>query len=296
MQARRIFFYLILFIPTVVVAQQNTDELIFHSQLEEELLSAYVVEKSSTFDLQLISDATIDEQTIAQHSDLVKKWVDEFKSKQAKSKHEKQFLEQLFYKVHRKVLKNYTPFTSLNTTLTNGNYDCLSGTTLYAILFNGLGVDFDIIETNYHIYLRVFLSDEKVILIESTDPINGFIDNPVEIKERLAKYVGDNSRSQEMKDEYIYKANLHNNLGLESLPGLHYYNEAVEAFNATNIEDAVALLQKAELFYNSERINEFGYVLAQTLLNDGDMPMESKRAYLSRISVVKDSGELVSLN
>lgn len=296
MQARHIFFYLILFLPTVIFAQENTEDLVYHSDLEEDVLNDFLAKGSSSFQLQFISDATINEKTVAQHNAYIAGWVNEFKAKQAKSKRQTQFIEQLFYKVHRKILKNYTPFTSLNTTLSNGNYDCLSGTTVYAMFLSELGFQFDIIETNYHIYLRVFLENETVVLLESTDPINGFIDNPLEIEERLVKYTDDNDPKLSTSEEYVYKVRLHNNLGIESLPGLHYYNEAVEAFNATKIEEAVILLQKAELFYNSQRIAEFGLVLAQSLLNNSEMSRDTKRAYLSRISVVKESGELVSLN
>ena len=137
---------------------------------------------------------------------------------------------------------------------------------------------------------------EKVLLLESTDPINGFIDNQEEIERRLAEYVSDNIREKTLDGEYVFDANLNGQLDFANLPGLHYYNEAVESFNNSNLQDAIVLLQKAELFYHSERVKEFGSVLANALLSSDNIKRDEKRAFLSRISVVKESSDLVSVN
>lgn len=297
MKAKHLLFYLALFIPTMVLGQNQSDEYVFHSELEQGVLKDYLAaEELPILKLQLISDAGIDHESVQQHESLLSEWVTDLKIKQTKAKHQEQFIAQMFYKVHRKLLKNYKPFSSFHTTLSNGDYDCLSGTTLYAVLLNRLGYDFDIVETNYHIYLRVKLSDAQIVLLESTDPINGFINNPQEIKARLAQYDEGNSKTQDFQEEYVYDVKLNSDLAFNNLPGLHYYNESVEAFNSSNILDAIALLQKAEIFYKSERIAEFGSVLAQALLSNNEITRDEKRAYLAKISVVKKSGDFASLN
>jgi len=286
-----ILFFNLIFIS--LVAQSQSD-LIFHSTVEEETINNFITNgEEETTHLQLIADANLTFDQLTAHDELVQKWVEYFREKKVKMRSDRQFISHLFYKVHRKLLKNYVPFTTFNQTLSNGDYDCLSGTTLYATLLSQLNIPFEVIETNYHIYIKVQVEDNQIVLLESTDPLAGFIENSDEIADRLEEYKAGNSQTASASGEYTYQVSTNKAIDLVDLVGLQYYNTAVNAFNSGQLSEAIVLFQKAGIFYNSPRFKEFGYVLAHALIADENMSTSNKRLYLKRIPLV-DAEAVVS--
>ena len=96
-------------------------------------------------DLVLVSD-----ESVALQEEIVR-FSESLNHKRFRYKQEIDFWKHVYYKVHRKYLKTYSSPSTLNDVLVTGNYDCLSGTALYAMIFQALGADYQIIETNYHI-------------------------------------------------------------------------------------------------------------------------------------------------
>lgn len=286
-------FFLLFAIPGVTFSQSATSKLVYHSEVEKNSINSYLThEQIDAFELQLIADPSLTHAAVAEHKAFFNDMVSYFKVKQEKAKDQERFLSTVFYKVHRKYLKNYQPFTSFHSTLSTGDYDCLSGTTLYALLLKQLNIDFRIIEMNYHIYLKIKIEGGNEILIESTDPLNGFITNQDEIESRLAHFDEETDKPI-ASNAYKYSVQLHEEIDLRSLSGLHYYNEAVESFNNQQLDRSVYLLEKARLFYYSPRLGEFGHVLAQALLSNESMEVEEKRGFLSRIAI--DRNDVVSI-
>lgn len=287
-------FYLFLSLPIAVFSQSASDRLVYHSDVEKAYITNYLAQKQiNAFELQLIADSTLTASKVNEHKAFFSDVAAYFRNKQLKAKDQERFLSTLFYKVHRKYLKNYQPFTSFHTTLSTGDYDCLSGTTFYALLLNRLDINFSIIEMNYHIYIKIKTDSGDEILIESTDPLNGFITNQKEIDTRLAVF-NKEAEQPSQENEYKYNVRLHEEIDMRALSGLHYYNEAVENFNNQQFDRSVFLLEKARLFYFSPRLNEFSHLLAQALLSDEKIEIEKKRGYLSRIALNRN--EVVSIN
>ncbi len=56
--------------------------------------------------------------------------------------------------------------------LKEGRYDCVSGSAALGLLLERYGYSFDIVETDYHVFIVVHLGLQKAIL-ESTLPIGG---------------------------------------------------------------------------------------------------------------------------
>jgi len=276
---------------------QEGSQIYFHSDLEREYITQFV--NNSEYDLPslyLMVDESLDQNQLASNKVIINEWVAYFKKKQQKFKNDRSFLSHLFYKVHRKVLKNYKQYTYFNETLSENTYDCLSATTLYATLLSKLDINFSIIETNYHIYLNVELHDNKTILLESTDPINGFIEDQSEIDERLKAYVKANNASNSKNGEYSFKESIHASVSSLELIGLQYYNASVKAFNAGDLYTATTLLEKGVIFYHSSRFEELGMVLAQSLLADDKIETRKKRQLLAKIPYIrKGNKEIVGL-
>ncbi|MDH3710358.1 MAG: hypothetical protein OER04_10745 [Cyclobacteriaceae bacterium] len=82
-------------------------------------------------------------------------FVSKLEDRRSRYSNELDFLSYLYYKVHRKYLHRYHTPVSMNALFEKGRYCCLTGTALYALLFESLGMEYQIVETTYHIYLTL---------------------------------------------------------------------------------------------------------------------------------------------
>jgi len=179
--------------------------------------------------------------------------VSELKLKQLKWNDNHRLLKKVFFQVHKEYLKEYVPYQSFQELFDTGTYGCLTGTALYAFLLEELGFEYKIIETNYHMFLLV-QSDGHQYLIESTDPINGFVYEEDDIEKRIEAAVEQNKLKDDRK-EYSY--NIYKSISYVELIGLQYYNTAVNSYNSGNLALALYSLNEASRFDRSQRIKSF---------------------------------------
>ncbi len=185
--------------------------------------------------------------------------VTDLDSKAAKSADLK-LLRQIFQKSHQKLLKKYEQHSTFNLMLSEGTFDCVSGSAALGMLLERYGYEFDIIETDYHVFIAVNLEGKKIVL-ESTLPVGGMITSPSEVEKYLDAYkpveiaqptaVNQGLAGQEI--DYSDKA-IFRKVSLRQLAGLQYYNDAIVHFNAQAFGQAVEQLSKAYSLYPSDRI------------------------------------------
>src|SRR6201991_2862999 len=92
----------------------------------------------------------------------------------------------LFMKTHERFLHTYAQYTGIEN-LAKGTYDCLTATSLFADVLNKSGYQYQIIETNYHIFIMVNTKDGEVLL-ETTDRLGGFINDQKKLNEMVSEY------------------------------------------------------------------------------------------------------------
>ena len=213
--------------------------------------------------------------------------------KQSSFKHTNDFLEFIFNKTHQKFLKNFSEYASFPEMLDNGNYNCLTGTALYALLLDHFDVPYKIIETNYHIFLLA-QTDKGSVLFETTDPANGFVTNSDAIKERIARYRQNSIQTAaSSKTYYRYNFDLYKEVNLDEVTGLLYYNLSIVAFNAKDINLAIDHLGKALELYQSPRIEEFSKIILLTVL-EGNLDPSEKERCLENIRALRNKHQLVT--
>ena len=133
-----------------------------------------------------ISEVKITPDEVALYNRNYLDLINNFKKKQRNSNSEYRLLYHVFYKTHQAYLKKYKPVESFGRMLKTGEYGCLTGTALYALILNDLGYSFEVIETNYHVYLLINGAKQQY-LFESTDPVYGFYSNQKDIDYKLSK-------------------------------------------------------------------------------------------------------------
>jgi hypothetical protein len=194
------------------------------------------------------------------------RFTEKLEAKRTSFKNEKQFLNHLFIKAHQKFLKDYEEYSGFSEMLSTGKYNCLTGTALYALLLEHFGFKYEIIETNYHIFLLAQTNVGK-ILFEATDPVNGFVDNSKKIESRINTYKQNIIQETDTeKTYYRYNFDLYNVVDLDQVAGLFHYNLAIVSFNKNDLESSVLHLNEAITRYESPRIQAFSDILLLSLV------------------------------
>jgi hypothetical protein len=185
--------------------------------------------------------------------------------KKATLKSEALFLSHTFYRTHQRFLRNYQEFSNFSNLFSSGSYNCLSATALYALILDYFNYEYQIVETNYHIFVLIN-TNEGIFLFETTDGQNGFVSSPRKVQEKIASYKKNVlSKADDSKTYYSYRSSLYNEITLDQLTGLFHYNLAVQAFNDRDETSAVRHLEESVKTYYSPRTEELSRIILLSL-------------------------------
>jgi tetratricopeptide (TPR) repeat protein len=184
----------------------------------------------------------------------------ELDAKASKKMDSLSLLRVIFQKTHQRLLKDYTQHSSFADLLESGAYDCVSGSAALGLLLDRYGYAYEVVETDYHVFIQVYL-DGKTIILESTLPVGGMITAPSAVNNYLGAYLNEGKpvvrnineglagTKVDTSDNTIFRK-----VNLAELAGLQHYNEAIVHFNQQEYRQAIDLLSKALVLYPSERI------------------------------------------
>jgi tetratricopeptide (TPR) repeat protein len=185
-------------------------------------------------------------------------------------KPEKQ-VKMLYKETHSQFFKKYEGNPVFEDIFKNGNYNCVTATLLYALLFDTLNIDYQIKESAVHVFL-VALPGNKSITVESTDPKKGYLVLNESFKNKFVEYllaqklVTLSEVSQEGKDaifDKFYYAQ--NNISLRQLIALLYYNNGVQFMDNGDYNRALKHFLKSYYLYPSEKSK---YLVLSNILNE----------------------------
>jgi hypothetical protein len=255
MRSIRLFFMLFLGIVLSGYAQNpilNLGNLVFESEQEQMIWKKNSADPYAYF-------TALDAELL--NSD--QKWkelVSELDAKAGKKPDQLSLVRAIFQKAHQRLFKKYQQHSSFNTMLTEGNYDCVSGSAVLGLLLDKYGFDFDILETDYHVFVQVRI-DGKPVILESTLPVGGMITAPSEVEKYLGSYLPTNENPVQNYNQRLAGPSpsgsenaIFRKVNLKELAGLQYYNDAIVHFNNQSYGQAVHQLSKAYLLYPSDRI------------------------------------------
>jgi len=169
-----------------------------------------------------------------------------------------QKLSAIFRKTHSRFLHQYIKYTGIEE-LTEGKYDCLTATSLFADILTRTGYNYNIIETNYHIFIVVNTMNGDVVL-ETTDRFGGFISDKTKMNKTIHEYQK-NTLQAASPSEYKYTFSLYQSVDADQLAGLLYFNQAVKAFNQRQWAECSEKLSAASATTKSPRIAELSALL-----------------------------------
>jgi len=182
------------------------------------------------------------------------------------------FLKMLFFRSHKYLLGTYSQFSGIDELMEEGKFDCVSGSLLLSVFLENYRFEFDVIETSYHVFVRVVLDGDYVIL-ESTNNYEGFIYKPAEVEAYFAEF----EEVKPTKDAFyleptyqlvskILNPVVFNVIELRELKGLEYFNKAIFHNNKGEIDLAYIFINQAESFYGSKRIRTMKNLIQSQLV------------------------------
>lgn len=261
---------LLFFLPSLVFSQSDI------SDRRPESFTHYLSLYSSTDQGKVQSTS----------SDELVKWVQKLDAKRSGFSNDKDFLRYLFTKTQNRILKNFVEYSSFSDLLAKGQYNCLTATALYALLLDRFDIDYEIVETNYHIFVITNVNGERVLL-ETTDPVNGFVDQPDAIADRINTYkksgVAESSKS---KTYYAFDFDLYDTVNLNQMMGLLYYNQAVKAYNSHQLGLSITLLNSASDLYQSPRTEAFSRIVLLSVA-ESSLDRDVKVSYISQLQTIR---------
>lgn len=203
----------------------------------------------------------------------------------------------LIYKtVHANFLKKYQNMANFHELVSEGTYNCVTATALYAMILDGLDLPYVIKETPRHVYLIAFPEAEQ-ILVESTDPTKGYVFHNADYKNlfvqnlRKGKIISEQEfKSQDVNklfEKYYYADK---NIGMIELVSIHYSNNANTYFEKGNVETFHEQIRKAYYLYPCSRNSFLLFTSSVLLLEKSDYKEKQGIDHLLFLSRFIDKG------
>jgi tetratricopeptide (TPR) repeat protein len=200
----------------------------------------------------------------------------------------------IYDQVHSTFLKKYELVNRFSEIFTTGNYNCVTATALYALVFDELKIPYAIQEKPTHVFLVAYPKQSN-ILVETTSPLFGYMSYDNRYKEKFvhnlkgSKLIGTTEAAAQTVDELFNKYFFQNdNIDLKKLVGLHYLNDALFKNDNQNVKEAFQQSEKAYLFYPSPRTSFLLAGFAAELLHQGKLKPEERAWMIAKISRHKD--------
>lgn len=227
------------FVSAFVISWQVStgQDIQFHSSVEAKAFSS-----REAFDLFIGADEHVSDAKYRQYQEEFSRLLGKVAKFQPEAK-SYEFVKKSFYWVHRKSLKWYKSYGKLSQVLSEGNYDCVTGTALLALIYDHYEVAYTIYEFDTHVLMMVHSVDGDVLL-ESTDPFDGVVYGAEAIQDKI----------EALKDKEQNIARIFTTVNLQELAGLQYYNIAASHYSNHDVAMAMNYIHKAESLYPCERI------------------------------------------
>lgn len=190
---------------------------------------------------------------------------DKFKNLSDKKK-----IKKIYNELHETYLKKYELNCSFNKLFKKGDYNCVTASAFYGIVFNELKIPFIIKESYDHVYIVTYPQTSS-ISVESTDPQKGYYAYDGRAKAQFVDFMKeskmisqdeyDQKSTEELFNEYYYKEE---EINLSQLAGVQYHNKAVKFLEEKQFEKSFEMAEKSYYLHPNERM---GYLLLVTAAN-----------------------------
>ncbi len=237
---------------------KQLDTLIFNNDFEKKTFLEYInTNKVDPLSILIsINYTNRSELVIVKMNDFYKTLEDNGIRNLSKKKQ----IKEIYKKVHATFFQKYSEEVAFSDIFSNGNYNCVTGSALYALVLQHFNIEFLIKKTPVHVYLIADPQGDQVA-IEATASIKGLIVYDERFKKNYVDYLKENK----LISENEYKTNSIDELfeknyskavtiDLIQLTALQYYNKGIFQFNLPDYKESLKSLEKAELLFSDNSI------------------------------------------
>lgn len=239
----------------------GTNDLTFNSEAEKQAFLSISAQKqfSDFLDLLLVSfDNNKEEFNRSGIQRKIDDCVDHLRAEVA-DKSEVKKVRYIYDYVHKTFFKVYKLKNKFPDIFDKGEYNCVSATALYAIIFSKLSIPYQIKEMPEHVYLVAYPNSAKV-LIETTVPNKGYYTVNDQYQKQYVKYLYNSKAISSEEYENTETSVLFNKYGFSSeditlrqLIGVQHSNYGLYLSEDKNYEVAISEFKKAYFLYPCER-------------------------------------------
>jgi hypothetical protein len=298
---------LIMILQSPAFSQKQADslvlfsDLVFHSEFEKKSIANFIANRSDTFHLFM----SIDENINSMVSDICfnnfRNSCENMRKKGLDKKPGKKEVRKIFRIVHDSFLKKYNEIEHFPRIFIEGNYNCVSASMLYALVFEQLAVPYKILQTPYHVYL-VALPGEESIIVETTNPQNVSelftpdfkIDYLKKLKglKLMSEVETDGKSVDELFREKYYKSK---EAEFVNFIGFEYLNKSIALLKENKHIPAYQNLQKAYFFFPDNYVRNLMYSTLMNIIDKCKFKEITDIDYLAQLSRFEtiDSDRLV---
>ena len=266
---------------------QNSEVNFYDNALEREVLTDSVDHflPASKF---IASKGQITESDLKQADLLVSKLVNNYQSLGVNNKPLVKRTKKLYELIHNECFSIYKAEASFEDIGIDKSYNCVTASALYSLVLDELKWDYEIRETEDHVFIVVDPKGESIYL-ESTNPVTGIIQYKEQFKASYVDYLKENKIIEETSikekgidgvfNEYFFE--LGKVISGRELAGIQYYNQGIFLVQEEKLKEAYISFNKARVLYPSSRSIDFmlGSVLAE-LVDGEDIYSQESGYYL----------------
>lgn len=275
----RLRLILLFLLPFIFVeylgAQTNIDtslispgELSYLSPFEESVFKDFFENNSKDyFLLFLCNNPSMTAEKALKYKDVFQNNIKKYKAANYMGLKEKKQVAKLYDAIHNDFLDKYTMLVPFSSIFSDRNYHCVSSSMLFALIFDEMGIPYDIRIKPSHVFLVAYPMSSYT-LVETTNPTIGAVNYDQGFKNNFVKYLRDSKMIDEAEyagkstdqlfDEYFNKTETINKT---QLAGLQYQNDALKAFSDMDFKRASADIEKS-LLLNPDTLNTYLLLVA----------------------------------
>lgn len=272
------------------------EDLVFNSEFEKLQFELIRDGQPDYFDLFLALDPLVTSTKATEFKSVFKSNVTTIQGKKYLQKSNDKKIKGVYNDVHDEFLEKYELQNRFSSVFSNGNYNCVSASALYALIFEYISIPYSIKEKPTHVYLMAFPNNDQ-LLVEATDPTGSFFNYNDRFKATVvgrlkdAKLISEGDYSNKTVDE-IFNAFYYSddNIELRELAGIQYLNDALYKLEANQTAAAYQQLKKSYYLYPKENISSMLVFLNVQLINEIKYANNESMKYLVELSRLDGNG------
>jgi len=294
MTSRDLFLWLgmALVWPFLCLAQEQEsssllsfDELTYSSAYEETVLTNFILGKEvDYFSLFLCKDKFMTPELEKQFRDTFKEKIKAYKENKFENLKETKKVSRLYEQVHEDFLELYFADVPFSFIFKNGEYHCVTSTMLFAMIFDEMGIPYQIKEIPSHVYLVAY-PNSSYITVETTNPTVGTITYEQGFKNNFAEYLRNakmiskeeaaGKSQDQLFEEYFNKTET---ISMATLASLQYRNDALSSMKELDFNTASINMEKAWML-NKDTANYYLLYLSWVMNYTQQNKMDTACAY-----------------